>query len=163
MKKVWIIGIVVVGLIALYAAWYLVSPLFIDNVVDEDLPFAQTQESDTNLEEEMQEPVLQNMYTGNFVDADAAHKTSGTALIISDNEETYLRFEDFSATNGPDLKVYLANDLDADDYVSLGELKGNIGNQNYELSDVEYEDYQYVLVWCEAFSVLFGYAELEEN
>ncbi|NCO11585.1 DM13 domain-containing protein, partial [Candidatus Pacearchaeota archaeon] len=51
---------------------------------------------------------------------------------------------------------------EAEDYVSLGELKGNIGDQNYQLPDgIQAEDYQYALIWCEQFSVLFGSAELQ--
>lgn len=153
MKRGWIILIVVLGLFALYVAWYLVSPLFIDNVVDEALPGDDSSEvSDLNV-----------LTTGNFIDADSAHKVSGTANIISEGEKTYLRFENFEATNGPDLKVYFSKDLNAQEYVSLGDLKGNIGNQNYEITDLEYEEYSYVLIWCEAFSVLFGSAELDEN
>ena len=40
-----------------------------------------------------------------------------------------------SATNGPDLYVYLATDKGVSDIVNLGQLKGNIGNQNYPIPD----------------------------
>ena len=46
---------------------------------------------------------------------------------------TFLRLENLKATNGPDLYVYLSADKDASDIVNLGRLKGNIGNQNYEI------------------------------
>ena len=50
-----------------------------------------------------------------------------------------LRFEDFSATNGPDLHVLLAENpaptssSELGNYLDLGSLKGNIGSQNYEI------------------------------
>jgi len=73
----------------------------------------------------------------------------------------YVRFENFKSTNGPDLFVYLATDDQASDFVDLGRLKGNVGNQNYEIPEgVDLSKYNKVLVWCKAFSVLFGSAEL---
>ena len=101
------------------------------------------------------------LLSGEFQDADSFHKVSGVAKIIDSGGLKYLRFENFDATNGPDLKVYLSNDLDANDYTSLGALKGNIGNQNYEVTNINYGDYDYVLIWCEAFHVLFGYAKIQ--
>ena len=60
-----------------------------------------------------------------------------------------------------DLYVYLSTDEGASDYVSLGTLKANMGNQNYEIpSDVDVAKYSKVLIWCQAFSVLFGSADL---
>ncbi|MBI2045206.1 DM13 domain-containing protein [Candidatus Pacearchaeota archaeon] len=129
----------------LYLAWYLLSPLFIDKVVSEESPFVESR----------------SVSSGSFMDADSSHKVSGVANVISDNENYLLRFEDFESTNGPDLKVYLSEDLDANSYVSLGVLKGNIGNQNYEIPPgTDLNKYKYALIWCERFSVLFGSAEL---
>ena len=60
--------------------------------------------------------------------------------------------------------MYLAKDTQATEYISLGELKGNIGDQHYELSqEVDVESYPYTLIWCEKFSVLFGSAQLEQS
>jgi hypothetical protein len=45
--------------------------------------------------------------------------------------------------------------------VSLGDLKGNKGNQNYPIpADVDLADYTAVSIWCERFAVSFGAAEL---
>ena len=63
--------------------------------------------------------------------------------------------------NGPDLHIYLSADLDAKDYVDLGAIKATKGNVNYDVpAATDTEKYRYVLVWCEPFRVLFGYAEL---
>lgn len=130
--------------------WYLVSPLLINKSVNEQLPIVN------------QGQISQIIYEGQFLNADSLHKTSGKAKMIQVGEEKYLRLENFKTTNGPDLKVYLSKDKEAKEYISLGELKGNIGDQNYEIpSDVDSEDYNNVLIWCEKFSVLFGSAELE--
>ncbi len=100
---------------------------------------------------------------GTFVGVgDGIHDAQGTASVYSvGQDQTILRLEDFRSTNGPALKVYLATDKSASDYVSLGDLKANRGNQNYDIpADVDLEKYDNVLIWCEPFSVLFGSAEI---
>ena len=80
--------------------------------------------------------------TGNFRDADSFHRGSGTATIFQTPDGGHvLRFEDFMVTNGPDLRVLLAkpgdpmsrDELQAGGYTHLAKLKGNLGNQNYEI------------------------------
>jgi hypothetical protein len=101
---------------------------------------------------------------GNFIGVnDGIHNAEGLAkVIVLDEGNSILRLENFRATNGPDLHVYLSTDKSASDFVSLGRLKGNIGNQNYEIPEgTELSKYDTVLIWCRAFSVLFGSAELK--
>jgi hypothetical protein len=100
---------------------------------------------------------------GNFVDVgDGFHKVQGVAKVIDlADGRTFLRLENLKATNGPDLYVYLSADKDASDIVNLGRLKGNIGNQNYEIPrGTDLSKYNTVLIWCKAFSTLFGSAKL---
>ena len=99
---------------------------------------------------------------GTFVDGDWIHRTQGTAQVITlDDGSSVLRFEDFKTTNGPDLYVYLSTDDRATEFVDLGRLKANNGNQNYEIPGfIDLSKYDKVLIWCKAFSVLFGSAEL---
>ena len=100
---------------------------------------------------------------GNFVDAgDGFHKAEGVAKVINlADGRTFLRLENLKATNGPDLYVYLSTDRDTSDIVNLGRLKGNIGNQNYEIpTGTDLSKYNTVLIWCKAFSTLFGSAIL---
>ena len=100
---------------------------------------------------------------GNFVDAgDGFHKAEGIAKVINlADGRTFLRLENLKTTNGPDLYVYLSVGKDALDIVNLGRLKGNIGNQNYEIpAGTDLSKYNTVLIWCKAFSTLFGSAKL---
>jgi Electron transfer DM13 len=75
----------------------------------------------------------------------------------------------FEVDNGPDLRVYLvaglaATEGEVDDFEDLGGLKGNIGNQQYEIpSEVNLDRYSTVVIWCRAFSVLFARAPLEQG
>jgi len=100
---------------------------------------------------------------GKFVDSgDGFHKAEGLAKVINlADGKTFLRLENLKATNGPDLYVYLSTGKDASDIVNLGRLKGNIGNQNYEIpTGTDLAKYNTVLIWCKAFSTLFGSAKL---
>lgn len=100
---------------------------------------------------------------GNFVDAgDGFHKAEGIAKVINlADGRTFLRLENLKTTNGPDLYVYLSVGKDALDIVNLGRLKGNIGNQNYEIpAETDLSKYNTALIWCKAFSTLFGSAKL---
>ncbi|MBI2006386.1 MAG: DM13 domain-containing protein [Nitrosopumilales archaeon] len=101
--------------------------------------------------------------SGSFVGVgDGIHDAKGNVLVVPlENSQQILRLEDFSSTNGPDLYVYLASDASASDYVSLGQLKANNGNQNYDIPEgTDLAKYDTVLIWCKQFSVLFGSAEL---
>ena len=102
-----------------------------------------------------------NMLSGKFIGVnDGIHNAEGVAKVIAlDDGTSVLRLEKFKATNGPDLYVYLATDKSASDIVNLGRLKGNIGNQNYPIpSGTDVTKYNTALIWCKAFSVLFGSA-----
>lgn len=102
--------------------------------------------------------------TGTFVGAgDGIHNAEGMAKVITlQDGNKVLRLENLKATNGPDLYVYLATDKGASDFVDLGRLKGNIGNQNYNIPQgTDLNKHNTVLIWCKQFSVLFGSAKLE--
>ncbi len=104
---------------------------------------------------------------GSFIDR--SHPTEGSARVLGDGSgQRFLRFEDFRTDNGPDLNVYLsaappdaaAGDFD-DDFVDLGDLKGNVGAQNYEIpAGLDLDHYSTVAIWCVRFGVVFGAAEL---
>jgi Electron transfer DM13 len=103
-------------------------------------------------------------YAGTFVGVnDGIHNAEGQVKVIKLSDgSNFLRLEDFKSTNGPDLYVYLSTDKSNSDFVNLGRLKGNIGDQNYKFPEgTDLSKYDTVLIWCQAFSVLFGSAELE--
>jgi len=100
---------------------------------------------------------------GNFVGSgDGFHKVEGLAKVLTlADGKTILRIENLKATNGPDLYVYLSTGKGVSDIVNLGRLKGNIGNQNYVIpTGTDLSKYSTVLIWCKAFSTLFGSAIL---
>ncbi len=89
------------------------------------------------------------------------HEVQGQALLIQSAEEKILRFENFQTVNGPNLHIYLSADLQAQDYIDLGPILATKGNVNYKLpSNIDYNKYNQVLVWCVPFKVLFSHAQL---
>jgi hypothetical protein len=108
-------------------------------------------------------PEIVAEYDGDFVD-ESRYTTSGQAVVLGNGTgQRFLRFEEFATDNGPDLNVYLVNSStgDVSDYIDLGDLRGNIGEQNYEIpTDVDLEVYDQVVIWCVRFGVAFGSASL---
>lgn len=154
MKKI-LIAIVVI--VVLGAGYYFISPLFIDEVVNETLPVVENAgESMAN-----EDVALEILKQGQFTGFDRVHTGSGTASVISVDGKNYIRFEeDFVVNNGPDLYVGLGQGGSYIKGSELGKLKGNMGSQNYELPEgVSPEE---VWIWCKAFSVPFAKAVLSD-
>jgi len=113
------------------------------------------------------EPVV--LGSGSFITVDAIHKAEGTATIYElPDDSRVLRFEDFKSANGPDLHVYLSSEVPTrtfdglgENAIHLGKLKGNVGNQNYDIpADADLAQYQSVVIYCAPFRVIFSSAEL---
>jgi hypothetical protein len=116
-----------------------------------------------------EEPTGPRMLSSGGFESRNRYTVTGEATVyeLEDGSRT-LRLEPFESTNGPDLYVYLttadhADDDDAlaADAVDLGDLRGNIGSQNYPIpDDVDLDAYDTVVIWCERFTVAFGAADL---
>jgi hypothetical protein len=102
-----------------------------------------------------------------------AHDTRGTATVIDLGDgHRVLRLTNFATSNGPDVRVYLVAAADVQDnatvktagFVELGPMKGNIGDQNYDIpATVDLANYRTVTIWCKRFSVNFGSAPLAKS
>jgi hypothetical protein len=90
------------------------------------------------------------------------HQATGKAEVITVGDVSFLRFEDFEVTNGPDLHVYMTKNGDVDSGIDLGKLKGNKGSQNYELNGINTNVYNTVVIYCQPFHVYFASATLLE-
>lgn len=132
---------------------YAISPYFTESEVYEDIPDVVLESGDA-------------LYGGTFVGVnDGIHNAEGSVRVLSGPDDTQLLYlEQFHSTNGPDLYLYLSTDKGISDFVSLGPLKANRGNQTYDIpSGTDLDRYDHVLVWCKPFSVLFGSAQLERD
>jgi hypothetical protein len=151
----------VIGIPALLGLWWAFRPekLFINQKVNEAPPASLSSEPET-------------LFTGKL--EGKVHPTSGRATIYKQSDgKQYLRLTDFATSNGPDVHVLLvkADDKALDqeivkgdlENVELGSLKGNQGDQNYDLpASVDLNKYQAVAIYCERFHAVFGVARLEK-
>jgi hypothetical protein len=153
-RRIWVGGLVVLGGIG----WYLFRPelLFVNKKVNEEQVAS------------VGASVMRALATGRF--HSVAHETHGTATIqdLGDGRRV-LRLSDFATSNGPDVRVYMVAAPDASDnatvtkagFVELGKLKGNQGDQNYDVpEDLDLTHYRAVTIWCRRFSVNFATAPL---
>jgi Electron transfer DM13 len=163
-RRSWILGLVVLA----GAGWYLFRPelLFMNKRVNESLPIAS---ASTAPSEGAKAPTI--VLTGRF--HSVAHETRGTASVheLGDGSRV-LRLTDFATSNGPDVRVYLIAAPDASDnatvtksgYLELGKLKGNEGDQNYEIpAGTDLTRYHAVTIWCHRFNVNFATAPLTQG
>lgn len=167
MKALQLIGLIV-ALILIGFGYYAISPLFINVKMNEPLPSAQEVQDERGIdvmtEKEPPSANITPVQSGPKPIVDTpAHPASGTVQIVSDGDKTYVRYENLKTINGPDIYVYLAKDLAAKEFVSLGRVKATEGNVNYEIpAGTDPRDYPYVLIWCKAFGVLFNYADFSQ-
>ncbi len=153
-RRSWILGLVVLGGIG----WYLFRPelLFVNRRVNEGRVTAQGGTASMIV------------LSGRF--HSVAHETKGTASVHDlGGGNRVLRLTDFATSNGPDVRVYLIAARDASDnatvtksgYLELGKLKGNEGDQNYEIpAGTDLTKYHAVTIWCYRFNVNFATAPL---
>ena len=149
------IPVFIFGFVVGNAFWYLASPLWIDQVVDEQL--VQTAEAEV-------------ISTGTFGGVDRVHQGTGNVTFLRQPDGTVqLQFSDFEVTNGPDLKVWLldhpdpkgAGDVKGAEQLRLSQLKGNIGDQVYTLPEgTDVTKFKSVVIYCQQFSFLFASAPL---
>ena len=108
--------------------------------------------------------------SGEFQKIDALHWGEGTATIYElADARRILRFENFTSAPGGDVRVYLSRDplpLSAlelgNDFLDLGRLKGNIGDQRYFLpADHDLSVYNSAVVYCRQFSLVITVARLQ--
>ncbi len=158
-RNKWIL--VLIGVPVLAGAWWAFRPekLFINQKVNEAAPAALSSEPEA-------------LYTGKL--EGKVHQTSGRATIYkAAGGKQYLRLSDFTTSNGPDVHVLLVRAEDKAleqeivkgdlDRVELGTLKGNQGDQNYDLpATADLNQYQAVAIYCERFHAIFGVAKLEK-
>ena len=160
------------GVVLAAGAWWAFRPelLFVDARVDEAFPAAtgSVAAKSSGAASMPSAPAgAKVLSSGRFTGY--AHETDGTATVYEVDGKRVLRLSDFRTSNGPDVKITLVAAADAKDdatvknagYVNIAPMKGNVGDQNYELpADLDLSKYRTVVIWCERFAVNFGAAPL---
>lgn len=161
------IAVAGLALFGLGIYWFAPQRLFLDREVAEGLPTPTAATDPTGGEEPLDEPSgIEELASGAFRSLE--HHTSGLARIVElEDGSRFVRLEELDTSDGPDLRIYLTDQPVSDDwgvwddgeYVDLGELKGNVGDSNYEIpDDVDLDGFRTVVIWCRRFTVGFGVA-----
>lgn len=163
-------GAVVLLPLVLLSAW-LVVPLLVDRTVEEDLlsgvpaatPLITTTTSpDPTVTAGAAEPEVVTLGTGALRGLDG-YRAAGTASLLEASGTAFVRLSDLDASRAPDVRVWLvpAGQEDPAGGIDLGALKGNQGSANYPVpAGTDVARYGTVLLWCRAFSVPIGAADL---
>ena len=158
---------------ALAGAFLLQSSLWAQEKMQQD-----SMKQDEMKHDKMQDDKMMNdgkaktLETGKF--HGKVHATSGRATVYQGADgKLVLRLTNFKTSNGPDVHVILVATQDAMDDVNflkenterveLGKLKGNEGDQNYEIpAGTDLTKFRTVSIYCERFNANFGAAPLEK-
>lgn len=137
-----IIIAVIAAAIAIPAGIYAASPLFINTMIDEQLPVAAGEDNvteDNSMADKTGDSMMEKSLSGNVVGVgDGIHNAEGVAKVIplDGSNNNILRLEDLLQLDkraGPVRD--LSTDKQASDFVELGRFKANIGNQKYEIPE----------------------------
>jgi hypothetical protein len=157
----------------IFAGWFFQPwTLFTNRTVVEAFPSASETVASPSGSEEVDAPEYPILLSkSKFISHE--HSTRGVVKIFElANGERVLRIEGLDTSDGPQLEVWLSDSpviegtagwkvFDDGNYASLGVLKGNIGDQNYEIpEDVDLNEFISVSIWCVRFAVSFGAAEI---
>jgi hypothetical protein len=188
-RRLFSLSIALAVIAGIPVAWYLLSPLWINVEVEESFPTAVAPistepampdigptaametamaEPDTMMAEPMPVAEASVLAQGSFYNI--IHVGTGQAVVYQlVDGSRILRLQDFEVDNGPELHVYLVPidpvsasiGSEIPGSVDLGPLKGNIGDQNYEIpADLDLSQFKSVVIWCQPFRVPFIAAPL---
>jgi hypothetical protein len=179
-RKLWIgVAVLVAGVLAFGLAWFQPWKLWVDEHVNDRLPAVALAPADATViptapagtDAATTAPADRLVSRGRFISQE--HSTSGQVSVVQRADGSrVLAIAHLNTSNGPDLHVWLTDApvrpgsdhwsvFDDGKYVSLGTLKGNIGNQLYAIPrNADLSRLTSVTVWCARFDVSFGAAEL---
>jgi hypothetical protein len=187
-RVVILVGVLAAGLVTTGLVWFQPWKLWVDHRVDDRLPAialapaspstavspgakasATASPSALPAAKKPSGPLL--LSRGELISHE--HPTHGTVSVIQQPDgKRVLAIARLDTSNGPDLHVWLTDApvrqgssgyhvFDDGEHVSLGTLKGNVGNQVYAIpSELDLSRLTSVTIWCDRFDVSFGAAEL---
>lgn len=87
------------------------------------------------------------------------YESTGTASIVYAGIKTFLRLEDFSVSNGIDQHIYLTKDGTPTNGIDIGTLKASIGNQNYDITGIDIDTYNIMVIYSNTFDTYYTYVK----
>jgi len=177
MKNFKVFLIIIISVTIGAYGWHNLSPLFLDKESTTDVDqTAKTEPNESSVEESSpssntnpQGDAESSMYNERAISSGpykitgtSKYPASGQIEVIQTPEENLIRYLNYEGTSGPDLHIYLSEDLEARYYIDLGEQKADAGSMIYGMPlDVDLREYKYILTWSEELDELFDYAEIK--
>jgi len=87
------------------------------------------------------------------------YDAQGTASVFVGGDTKFLRLEDFGVAGGIDQHVYLTKDGTTDTGIDVGLLKATQGDQNYDISGIDPNEYNVLIVYSKLFDAYYAHAE----
>jgi hypothetical protein len=161
-------GATLVAVLGFGVYWFAPQALFISNTVNDATPtIAPAKQTPAASSSASVDSAPVTLARGSFRSLE--HQTSGAAVLLRLSDgSVILRLENLDTSNGPDVHVTLSpvvstgGDRDYNNgYLDLGSLKGNKGNQNYDVpAGTDLARFRSAVIWCKRFTVGFGVAPI---
>lgn len=87
------------------------------------------------------------------------YDSSGTASVVYAGNMVFLRLEDFSVSGGIDQHLYMTKDGTTSTGIDLGPLKASAGNQNYDVTGVDIDAYNVMIIYSKTFDTYYAYTK----
>lgn len=91
------------------------------------------------------------------------YDASGTAVLVHAGSKVFLRLDEFGVTPGIDQHLYLTKDGSASSGIDLGLLKASSGSQNYDVSGIDIDEYNILIIYSKTFDIHYAHARLAKS
>lgn len=87
------------------------------------------------------------------------YDADGTASVFVSDGMTFLRLQDFGVAGGIDQRLYLTKDGTIQTGIDIGPLKASQGDQNYDITSVDHDAYNVLIIYSRPFDLYYAYAK----
>jgi hypothetical protein len=87
------------------------------------------------------------------------YDAGGEAAVYVSAKSSFLRLQDFGVASGIDQKLYLTKDGTIETGIEIGLLRASQGDQNYDISGIDHDTYNTLIVYSKPFDLYYGYAK----
>ncbi len=87
------------------------------------------------------------------------YDAGGEAAVYVSGKTAFLRLENFGVASGIDQRLYLTKDGTIETGIEVGILRASQGDQNYDISGIDHDTYNTLIVYSKPFDLYYGYAK----
>lgn len=91
------------------------------------------------------------------------YDAQGTASVLVAGDQKFLRLEDFGVAGGIDQHVFLTKDGIAETGIDVGPLKATQGDQNYDISAIDPDEYNVLIIYSKLSNTYYAHAQFLQS